>query len=865
MFSASNQNRRRLQPRNSTAKLDFATLEARNLLAANFLNFSVLDASLDQTSDTVFESGALSLDYNVDVTSGNLVAVEVFAQDGSDVVKVGEYFNASQTDSLISLDGFSNLSGNQQFFGVATTDDGQHATSSLIDIDVLQTTTEVGSFRGTSFNYQGSSNSAYVLRALGGTDTLSLNFNASAVADFNGQSLASYDADAFTTSQAIYQGSAYDYLTTNDGRELYFQGVERLEFADASVVSLQTTPNDPEFVNQWDIATGDVGDAWRFTRGSEEILLVSLDTGVGMSNGTPITSDLDQSRTDYITGENISESNGDHGHRATSVMVAEPNNNFGLTGINWESPTLIIDVYGNNPAINGARLTNAIEETLDFLETSSASRVVFQGGIQGEVWLNWLDQTLISSNLDSTLYSIAAGNGSVDFTDNTSNNTFSAGVARLAGTYSNVMGIGALEPSFERINGIQNALNLPLAGYSNFGDDMTFAAPSRTRSIGPTGDIRNFGGTSNANPVVAAYSSLVWSVDPSLTATEVRDLMTSTAMDLGVDGRDPEFGWGTPDIGSAVRKAWAASQDSDLANIGVNQFSTGAVDLGYLLATSNEIVENVDASAGPVEVGLLSTTNTDLESLTYSIVAGTGDADNGSFEITGNRLQIKQGTVVDFESQSSYSIRIEVSDGTVTHEQVLTVAALDEAESTTLVVGNGELGRSSLDQLVVEFDGIVTLGTTPFEVIKRGADGGSVDFTATVDNSSGSSIVTLAFSGGFVEASGSLVDGNYQLTMFGDQIQTANGQHFDANGDGIAGGNFVFGDSATDNFFRLYGDTDINRIVNVFDLLTLRQSWQAELGDENYHPGLDSNGDEKIDVFDLLAFRQNWLEEMPFV
>ncbi len=856
--------RRRPQSRISNVKLDFTTLESRNLLAANFLDFSVFDASLDQTSNTVFESGAVSLDYSLDVTSGNLVAVEIFAQDGADILKVGEYFSASQSDSLISLDGFANLSGSQQFFGVATTDDGQHATSGLIDIEVLQTTTEVGNFRGTGFDYQGSSNSAYVLRAQGGTDTLSLNFNASAVTGFNGQPLASYDADAFTTSQVIYQGSAYDYLTTSDGKELYFQGVERLEFADASVVSLQTTPNDPEFVNQWDIATGDVGDAWRFTRGSDEILLVSLDTGVGMDNGTPITSDLDQSRTDYITGDNISVANGDHGHRATSVMVAEPNNNFGLTGINWESPTLVIDVYGNNPAINGARLTNAIEETLDFLETSSASRVVFQGGIQGEIWLNWLDQSLISSNLDSTLYSIAAGNGSVDFNDNTSNNTFSAGVARLAGTYSNVMGIGALEPSFERINGIQNASNLPLAGYSNFGDDMTFAAPSRTRSIGPTGSVGNFGGTSNANPVVAAYSSLVWSVDPSLTATEVRDLMTSTAMDLGVDGRDAQFGWGTPDIGSAVRKAWAASQDSDLANLGENQFSTGDVDLGYLLATSNEVVENVDTSAGPVEVGLLSTTNTSLVSLDYSIVAGTGDTDNGSFEIVGNSLQIKQGTTVDFESQSTYSIRVEVSDGSVTHQQVLTVAALDDAESTTLVIGDGESGRSSLDQFVVEFDGIVTLGTTPFEVIKRGTDGGLVDFTATVDNSSGSSIVTLAFAGDFVEASGSLVDGNYQLTIFGDQIQTHNGQDFDANGDGVAGGNYVFGDSETDDFFRLYGDTDGNRIVDVFDLLTLRQSWQAELGDENYRPGLDSNGDNAIDVFDLLAFRQNWLEEMDF-
>ena len=779
-------------------------------------------------------------------------------------MKIGEYSSTNETGSLISLDGFSNLSGTQQIFGVASTSDGQHATSSFIDIDVLTTTTEVGSFRGTDFDYQGTAGSAYVLRALGGTDTLSLNFNPSEVADFNGQSLASYDRDAFATTQAFYQGSVYDFLTTNDGRELYFQGVERLEFADGSVTSLQTQPNDPEFVNQWDIATGDVGDAWRFTRGSDEILLVSLDTGVASSNGNPITSDIDQSRTDYIIPENSSVSDGDHGHRAVSVIVAEPNNNHGLAGINWESPTLIIDVYGSNPGIN-QRLTNAIQASLDYLETSSASRIVFQGGIQGEYWLSVLDQSLISSNLESTLYSVAAGNGSVNIDDATTDPILSAGVARLAGTYDNVLAIGALEPSFEQVDGFRNALDLPLAGYSNYGDDLTFAAPSRTRSIGPTGSVRNFGGTSNANPVVAAYSSLVWSVDPTLTSVEVRDILTSTAMDLGAEGRDAEFGWGTPDAGAAVRRAWALTENSSLANLESNPFASSA-DLGYVLLSSFGVAENVDTSGSHFDVGLLSSTNPNFSSLSYTLVAGSGDADNSVFEITdGNVLEIKQGTFVDFESQSSYSIHVEVSDGSITHEQPLTITVGDEAESTNFEFANGESQRSLLDHFVVEFDGIVTLQDSPFEVVKRGADGGSVDVTATIDNSSGNSIATLTFSGEFTETTGSLVDGNYQLTVFGDQIQTASGQSFDADGDGIAGGNSVFGDSEADEFFRLFGDSNGDRLVNVFDLLSFRQAWLTNEDDPDFDSAFDSNADGNISVFDLLRFRQNWLATSEFV
>lgn len=860
----SNYSRLRRKTRNSVTKLGFELLESKRVLAANFVSFSVADASQDLTSDTVFESGALSIDFEVEVVSGSLQAVEVFAQSSSGVLKLGEFFSTSESGALISLDGFSSLSGTQQIYGLVSTSEGQHAVSNTTPIDVLVTTIEVGSFRGTDFAYTGTANSAYVLNALGGTDTLSLNFNASAVDSFNGESIASYDRDAFVTSQAFYQGSVYDFLTTNDGRELYFQGVERLEFADGSVTQLQTQPNDPEFVNQWDIATGDVGDAWRFTRGSDEVLIVSIDSGTASNGSTPITSDLDPTRTDFIIADDTSVGDGDHGHRATSVMVAQPNNNHGLTGLNWESPTLLIDVYGN-PALFGQRLTNAIQASLDFLETSTASRIVFQGGIQGEFWLNTLDQSLISENLESTLYSVAAGNGSVDTDDPTTDPVLSAGVARLSATYDNVMAIGALEPAHERIHGIQNVTELPLASYSNFGDELTFSGPSRTRSIGPTGSVSNFGGTSNSNPVVAGYSSLVWSVDPTLTAVEVRDILTSTAMDLGAAGFDTQFGHGTPDAGAAVRRAWALSENPAMANIGDNPFA-GAPGLGFVLSDSVGVAENIDTSTGNFDLANLSTTNSNLTSANFSLAAGSGDADNSLFEIaSGNMLQFKQGTMVDFESQSSYSIHVEVSDGAATHDQQLTIAVFDEAESTSFVFANGVAQRSMLDQFVVEFDGIVTLGATPFEVVKRGPDGGVVDFNATVDDSSGNSVATLTFSGAFAESSGSLVDGNYQLTIFGDQIQTANGLNFDADGDGFAGGDFVFGDSETDNFFRLFGDSNGDRIVNLSDLLPFRRAWSSEEDDSDFDPNFDSNADGNINLNDLLRFRRNWMETSEFV
>ena len=125
--------------------------------------------------------------------------------------------------------------------------------------------------------------------------------------------------------------------------------------------------------------------------------------------------------------------------------------------------------------------------------------------------------------------------------------------------------------------------------------------------------------------------------------------------------------------------------------------------------------------------------------------------------------------------------------------------------------------------------------------------------------------MTLTFDGAFAQASGSLVDGNYQLTIQGDQIQTASGQNFDGDRDGVAGGDFVYGDSETDNFFRLFGDSTGDRHVNLVELLQLRHAWLSEDEDDNYNVAFDSNQDGRVNVLDLLQFRQNWLARSEFV
>src|SRR5262249_3598808 len=74
--------------------------------------------------------------------------------------------------------------------------------------------------------------------------------------------------------------------------------------------------------------------------------------------------------------------------------------------------------------------------------------------------------------------------------------------------------------------------------------------------------------------------------------------------------------------------------------------------------SNDGVAEN--QAAGTV-VGPLSSSDPDAgDTFTYTLVAGTGDTDNDSFQILGNTLQTNAS--FDFETRSSYSIRVRSTD-----------------------------------------------------------------------------------------------------------------------------------------------------------------------------------------------------------
>ena len=549
--------------------------------STTFGSFDAWDASTDDNINSVMSDGALRVNYNFNLSAPKLTKMTLEAVGQSNAVTTLADFGTSSVgvQRLVNLATAPVLgSGVYQLRLKATTTSGVQY-SSVDTIKVLAVTSVVDDYHGRTLTSPIVADSGLVVRGGGGTDTLSLNANFSEIVSLNGMNPV---FSANTSNQAIYKGSAYDYMRLSNGAEIYFQGIERLQFADGSVKELVTRPNDPAYTSQWNLHVTDVPSAWRFTTGSSNVLLVSLDTG--FSSGPqalhlgPHDFHAGQLVTDARDFSNYSQLPADypyfvgHGHQAMSVMAAATNNGQGVAGINQVSNVFVVNVYGSS------NLQQGITEAIAYARARNM-KVVFQAGIQGEPWLSepWLTnggslaslKNLVSANSDIALFAVAAGNGGPDGNLMDSNwQTSVSGFSKFESEYGNVMSAGALQNTQSVvINAMTNANTVNIASYSNRGSNLTLMAPTDSPAVEELNRIMSFGGTSCANPNLAAISSLVWSVNPNLTPANVRQILVDTANDLGATGDDNVFGNGLVNADAAVRRAVALNRALDLANL----------------------------------------------------------------------------------------------------------------------------------------------------------------------------------------------------------------------------------------------------------------------------------------------------------
>ncbi|MEL7003975.1 MAG: T9SS type A sorting domain-containing protein [Bacteroidota bacterium] len=95
-----------------------------------------------------------------------------------------------------------------------------------------------------------------------------------------------------------------------------------------------------------------------------------------------------------------------------------------------------------------------------------------------------------------------------------------------------------------------------------------------------------------------------------------------------------------------------------------------------LLTLDNAVIDENNAVGA-----LIGTLTSDGTDPVYSLVSGIGDDDNASFSISGDQLTINVSA--DFEAQSSYSVRVEASNGLGSFAEVFAISINDVDENIT--------------------------------------------------------------------------------------------------------------------------------------------------------------------------------------
>jgi hypothetical protein len=188
-----------------------------------------------------------------------------------------------------------------------------------------------------------------------------------------------------------------------------------------------------------------------------------------------------------------------------------------------------------------------------------------------------------------------------------------------------------------------------------------------------------------------------------------------------------------------------------------------------------------------------------------------------------------------------------LSNGNFTNGEIYNV--LQPAPTVQGVnIGDGTAQRSSIRLLQVVFDWPVVFAGNPANAFLITGPNGTVVPAVDLSLSTPTQTVArLTFSGVGTE-SGSLTDGNYTLRVLASQVST--------------GGVFMANDSVT-SFFRLFGDVNGDRHIDIADFGQFSQAFGAHSTDSNYRAYFDWNNDGVIDVADFGQFSSRYNTILP--
>ncbi|ADB60935.1 peptidase S8 and S53 subtilisin kexin sedolisin [Haloterrigena turkmenica DSM 5511] len=345
------------------------------------------------------------------------------------------------------------------------------------------------------------------------------------------------DADVVHANETIrYATISFPSETPAHARERFIEAIERAEHVEyvernATVQSFGE-PDDTYYGYQSAPQQVNCEAAWGTTTGSEDVCIATIDQGVQYDHP-----DLESAVDDRV-GEDVagrgsdpypSDNGEQHGTHVAGIAIAETDNGRGTAGI---SDCSLLAVRALDA--NGQGSLSDIADGIQWAADAGADVINLSLGASDDY--RTLTAACEYAEEQGALVVGAAGNAGDD------------GVAYPA-AYEDVIGVSALEGE-------------SLADFSNTGPEIDLAAPGAGLvSTVPWGDYGRMTGTSMATPVVAGVAGLALSAHPDLSPLELREHLTTTATDLGLEASAQ--GAGRVDAAAAVETDPYPDQNAD--------------------------------------------------------------------------------------------------------------------------------------------------------------------------------------------------------------------------------------------------------------------------------------------------------------
>ena len=275
-------------------------------------------------------------------------------------------------------------------------------------------------------------------------------------------------------------------------------------------VTISAVPDDTLYRFQQHLGLIKAEQAWERATGSDSLIIAVVDTGVDLTHP-----DL---KDNLVTGVNLIDPGkppqDDHGHgtNVAGVIGAVGNNKTGVTGVAWKAKLMPIKALEADGSGSEDQLGRGIRYAME----RGAKIVVLSLGLYH--YSEYMSEIVREAEQKGVLLVAATGNDGKDI--------------KYPAAYPTVLAVGGVKADKQREN------------RSNFGPEIDVVAPWKVFTTALNGGYDYNEGTSMAAPQVAAVAALLWSQNPSLTPSQIRSHIRSTAEDLGTPGWDPYTGAG---------------------------------------------------------------------------------------------------------------------------------------------------------------------------------------------------------------------------------------------------------------------------------------------------------------------------------